>query len=63
MDGKVIVRQRDFTQSSGSSYFAVCYFKLLIGLCDEVKAVIKKFCWGQKGGVEKDPLEEVGGPL
>lgn len=43
--------------------FAVCYFKLLIGLCDEVKAVIKKFCWGQKGGVEKDPLEEVGGPL
>lgn len=29
--------------------FAVCYFKLLIGLCDEVKVVIKKLWWGQKG--------------
>lgn len=43
--------------------FVMSCFKLPIGLCDEIEALIRKFWWGQRRGTEKDPLEEVGGPL
>lgn len=43
--------------------FAMSCFKLLIGLCDEIEVLIRKFWWGQRRKAEKDPLEEVGGPL
>ena len=29
--------------------FTMGYFKLLVGLCHEIEALIRKFFWGQKG--------------
>ena len=40
--------------------FAMSYFKLLVGLCDEIEALIRKFYWGQKDEQRKSPLEEMG---
>ena len=33
--------------------FAMSYFKLPMGLCDEIEALIRKFYWGQKGEQRK----------
>ena len=43
--------------------FAMGCFKLLVGLCDEIEALIRKFFWGAKGGATENPLEEMGGTL
>ena len=33
--------------------FAMSCFKLSLGLCDEIEALIRKLCWGQKGEQRK----------
>ena len=33
--------------------FAMSCFKLPVGLCDEIEALIRKFYWGQKGEQRK----------
>ena len=33
--------------------FAMGCFKLLVGLCQEIEALIQKFFWGQKGEQQK----------
>ena len=43
--------------------FAMGCFKLPVGLCDEIEALIRKFFWGAKGGATENPLEEMGGTL
>ena len=40
--------------------FAMSCFKLPVGLCDEIEALIRKFYWGQKDEQRKSPLEEMG---
>ena len=40
--------------------FAMGCFKLPVGLCHDIEALIKKFWCGQKGGQKENPLGEMG---